>query len=184
MAEPTEPVVIAEQGGLVVAEHGGAVLIIDRGNGPTEIMTYLLVVITLVFGGFGAVWIVHTSTDAPSSVPATLGASLLLIGIATAVIAGFLIGARRRTRQRPLSTFTPVAVIDRTHRVYRDRFGRFVVPLDQVRFTRRMQLTSSSPKLVAVTPAGTHLLKRGNPFGGGIGRVDEVLNHIVDARPN
>lgn len=179
MVPPTEPVVIAEQGGLVVAEQGAAILIIDRGNGPVEIVAYVMVVITLVFGGFGAVWIVHTTGDTPSSFPAFLGATLLIIAIAAGLIGGLLINSRRRTRRRPLSTFTPVAIIDRVQRVYRDHSGRFVVPLDQVRFERRMQLTSSSPKLVAVTPSGTHLLKRGNPFGGGIGRIDEVLNGIL-----
>jgi len=38
-----------------------------------------------------------------------------------------------------------------------------------------MQLGSSSPKLVALVPGGVRVLKRGNPFDGGIGNVDEVL---------
>jgi len=36
--------------------------------------------------------------------------------------------------------------------------------MDHVRFARRLQIGLSSPKLVAVTPGGTHVLKRGNPF--------------------
>jgi hypothetical protein len=52
-----------------------------------------------------------------------------------------------------------------------------VLPLDQVRFQRKMQPGSSSPKLVAVLPGGaSRVLKRGNPFDGGIGDVDRVLN--------
>ena len=53
-----------------------------------------------------------------------------------------------------------------------------IAPLDQVRFERRVQLTSSSPKLVALTPRGTHVLERGNPFGGGIGILDQVHNTV------
>jgi hypothetical protein len=30
-----------------------------------------------------------------------------------------------------------------------------------------------------MTPGGTHVLKRGNPFDGGIGGVDEVLTAVV-----
>jgi hypothetical protein len=37
---------------------------------------------------------------------------------------------------------------------------------------------SSSPKLVALIPGGTLLLKRGNPFDGGIGNVDEILTAV------
>ena len=51
--------------------------------------------------------------------------------------------------------------------------------MDQVRFARTLQIGSSSPKLVAVTSGGTHVLKRGNPFDGGVGNVDELLSAIV-----
>jgi hypothetical protein len=55
------------------------------------------------------------------------------------------------------------------------------VALDQVRFARKLQVGSSSPKLVAVTPGGTKVLRRGNPFDGGVGNVDEVLTAVVTA---
>ena len=89
----------------------------------------------------------------------------------------------RRQRSRPLTSFTPVAVFDRTARVYRDGTGAVVAPLGQVRFERRMQMTSSSPKLVAVTPDGTRVLKRGNPFGGAVGNLDAVLTRAVHGTP-
>ena len=57
-----------------------------------------------------------------------------------------------------------------------------MVPLDQVRFVRKLQIGSSSPKLVAITPGGTKVLKRGNPFDGGIGNVDEVLTAVAAMR--
>ncbi|ORX18916.1 hypothetical protein AWC31_12870 [Mycolicibacterium wolinskyi] len=73
-------------------------------------------------------------------------------------------------------------MFDRAQRVYRDGAGQIIAPLDQVRFERHMQLTSSSPKLVAVTPVGVRVLKRGNPFGGGVGNLDEVLTAVVHGR--
>lgn len=87
--------------------------------------------------------------------------------------------ALRRRRRAPLNTFAPVAVFDRQRRAYLNGAGQLVAPLDQIRFERRMQVTSSSPKLVAVTPGGSYVLKRGNPFGGGIGSLDEVLTAAV-----
>ncbi len=146
MGAPLEPVIIAEQGGLVVAEHGAAVLLIDRGgNRVVEITAYVLIVLTLVFGGFGAVSIVDSVTDGRSSVPITLGTILLAVGVSAAVVAGFMIRSAYRIRRRALSTFTPLAVFDRAQRVYRDGADQAVAPLDQVRFERRMQMTSSSP---------------------------------------
>ena len=175
MASPTEPVIIAEQGALVVAEQGTMVLLIDRGNRATEIIAYVLVVFTWVFGGFGLVSIL----DSASPVPAALSAILLAIGLSAAVVAGLFIRSAYRTRRRALTSFTPMVVIDRAQQVYRDQVGESAVPLDQIRFERRMQVMSSSAKLVVVTPWGTRVLKRGNPFGGGIGRVDEVLNDVL-----
>ena len=52
--------------------------------------------------------------------------------------------------------------------------------LDSIRdVERRLQIGSSSPRLVAVTPAGVRVIKRGNPFDGGIGRIDELLNTVA-----
>jgi hypothetical protein len=58
-----------------------------------------------------------------------------------------------------------------------------VAPLDHVRFERRMQLTSSSPMLVAVTPSGAFTVKRGNPFNGGLGNLQDVLSAAVFGGP-
>ncbi len=179
MSVPLEPVIITEQGGLVVAERGPVVVVIDRGNGPSQIITFVLVIVTLVFGGFGIVSLIDAAAGSMATQSALLGVVLLAIGIASGIGMFFTAKAIRDNRSRPLSTFTPVAVFDRGQRVYRDGAGELVAPLDQVRFERRMQLTSSSPKLVAVTPWGTHLLKRGNPFGGGVGTLDQVLTAVV-----
>jgi membrane protein implicated in regulation of membrane protease activity len=168
-----EPRVIAEVGGSVVAEQGPSVLIIDRRTGPLSVLAFVLGVIALVVGGFGAVALL---TSTPS---AALGAVFLVVGL---VVAGATLATRRsirRSRSKPLDSYQPVAVFDRERRVFVDGNGSVVAPLDQVRFQRAMQMTSSSPKLVAKTPNGTRVLLRGNPFSGGIGNLDEVLTAAV-----
>ncbi len=179
MSAPREPVILAEQGGLVVAEQGPVVLVIDRGNGPLQITAFVLLVITLVFGGFGVVSVIYAAAGSAAMPPVAIGAALLGVGIVAGAAMFVIVKRIRDQRRRPLRSFTPVAVFDRARRVYCDARGQVIAPLDQVRFERRMQLTSSSPKLVAVTPRGTHLLKSGNPFGGGIGAMDQVLNAAV-----
>ncbi|RAV15825.1 hypothetical protein DQP55_05680 [Mycolicibacterium sp. GF69] len=72
----------------------------------------------------------------------------------------------------------PAAVLDRKLGLFSYRGGA-LVQLDQVRFARKFQIGSSSPKLVAVTPGGSRTLKRGNPFDGGVGHVDELLNTVA-----
>ncbi|PRC42133.1 hypothetical protein C6A85_000000112080, partial [Mycobacterium sp. ITM-2017-0098] len=58
MGTPIEPVILAEHGGLVVAERGPEIVVIDRANGPAEITSFVLAIIAVVFGGFGLVSLV------------------------------------------------------------------------------------------------------------------------------
>ncbi|MEC9326165.1 MAG: hypothetical protein VYB90_20220 [Actinomycetota bacterium] len=184
MGTSEEPIILAEYGGLVIAERGPEVILVDRGSGPTEIVVFVLVVVTMVFGGFGAVSVWSAAAGGMSAGSAWLGVALLAVAAAAATAMYVSVNALRRRRGRPLTSFTPVAVFDRAARVYRDGTGAEVAPVDQVRFERRMHMTSSSPKLVAVTPNGTRVLKRGNPFGGGIGDLDAVLTRVVHGAPH
>lgn len=172
MTSPTQHTILADTGGLVVADDGRRVLVIDRGTGPLTIVAFVLGVVALTVGGFGAVALFALSTG--------LGAAFLAVGVVAAAGAAFAVRTLRRRRARPLHECRPVAVIDRKLGLF-SYAGGAVVQLDQVRFQRRMQLGSSSPKLVAMMPGGTRVLKRGNPFDGGIGNVDEILTATVVA---
>ena len=108
--------------------------------------------------------------------------TVLAVGLVLAAGVYAVLRKFRRRRGQPLHQCRPVAVIDRKLGIF-SYGGGAIVPLGQVRFARKLQIGSSSPKLVAVTPGGTHVLKRGNPFDGGVGNVDEVLTAVVgDAR--
>lgn len=179
MTSPAGPRIIAEQGGLVVAEDGAHVLVIDRGSGLTQIAAFVLLVLTVVFVGFGIVSTSLALRDQASDPPLVLGLVILAVGAGAATALAYTVRSLRRIRSAPLSDFAPVAVFDRGDGTYRDRAGQVVGRLDQVRFEKRMQIGSSSPKLVAVTPQGTYVLKRGNPFGGHIHGMDAVLSTAI-----
>jgi hypothetical protein len=166
------PHILREVGGLVIAEDGPLVLVVDRGNGPPAVLAFVTGVVTLVFGGFGAVSLV-------AAVPAWLGIGFLAVGVVAAAATAAVVRRIQRTRSIPVESYRPVAVFDRAARVYRDADGGVVAPLDAVTFHRRLQLGSSSPKLVAETPSGAYVLLRGNPFTGGLGDLDTVLTAAV-----
>lgn len=178
MTAASESRVVAEVGDLVVAEQGPLVVVIDRGTGPLVTIAFVVGLLALVFGGFGAV-----ALAAPGTVPWWLGVAFAIAGIAFAGIALAVVGRIRNARTRPLSCHRPIAVFDRARRVYADADGIAVAPLDHVRFQNRMQLASSSPSLVAITPNGTRILKRGNPFNGGVGNLAAVLTAVVFGEP-
>jgi hypothetical protein len=178
MTAPAEPRILAEGGGLAVAEQGPLIVVVDRGTAPLATVAFVLAILALVPGGFGAVTLALSATVG-ASVPWWVALIFLLVGI---VFAGAAFGVTSRIRSanaKPLSGYRPVAIFDRAHRAFVDGAGVVVAPLDHVRFERRTQLTSSSPMLVAVTPGGAFTLKRGNPFNGGLGILEGVLTAAV-----
>lgn len=180
MTASAEPRILAEVGGLAVAEQGPLVVVVDRGTGRFATVAFVLWVLALVFGGFGAVTLAMAAPDG-AAMPWWLSSTFLLVGVVFAGAALAVAGRIRGARAKPLTGYRPVAIFDRARRVFVDADGAVVAPLDQVRFQSRTQLTSSSPMLVAVTPSGTRTLKRGNPFNGGIGNLETVLTAAVFA---
>jgi hypothetical protein len=172
MSAPSQPRVLADTGGLVVTDDGRRVLVIDRGTGALSVLAFVLGVLTLVVGGFGCVALV---AGIPSR---ALGTIFLAVGLVFAALTFLVVRNIRRRRSQPLHECRPVGVLDRKLGLF-SYCGGAVMSLDQVHFARKFQIGSSSPKLVVVTPGGTKVLKRGNPFDGGVGNVDEVLTAIV-----
>ena len=122
------------------------------------------------------------SATGGTALPWWLASIFLLVGLG---VRGR--GARRgrpdpqRDGQDRSAATGPWRSFDRARRLFVDADGVVVAPLEQVRFQRRTQLTSSSPMLVAVTPDGARTLKRGNPFNGGLGNLEDVLTAAVFA---
>ncbi|AGB23067.1 hypothetical protein Mycsm_02739 [Mycobacterium sp. JS623] len=172
MNTPTPPQTLADTGGLVVTDDGRRVLLFDRRTGALTVLTFVLGVFALVAGGFGVVAVIAATPYR------AVGAAFVAVGLVIAAAAFLAFRKFRRRRSQPLHECRPVAVIDRKLGIF-SYGGGAIVSLDQVRFARKMQIGSSSTKLVAVTPGGTHVLKRGNPFDGGVGNVDEVLTALV-----
>lgn len=166
----SESRVLADTGGLVVTDDGRRVVVIDRRTGGLAVTAFVLGIVTLIVSGFGAVALFTMS--------AMLGAGFLAAGIVAGVGAAMVIRTFRRRRAQPLHDCRPVATLDRKLGLF-SYPGSPILALEQVRFERRTQFGSSSPMLVAVLPNGTRVIKRGNPFDGGIGNVDEVLTAAV-----
>jgi hypothetical protein len=172
MTAPAPAQILIDTGGLVITDDGRRVNVIDRATGGRAIVLFVLGVIALVVGGFG---VVAMAMGVPSR---GLGAIFTGIGLIVAAGAVWTLRAIKRRRAQPLGNCRSVALLDRKLGLF-TMAGGALLPLNQVRFERRMQVGSSSPKLVALTPAGTYVLKRGNPFDGSIGNAHEILNAVV-----
>jgi hypothetical protein len=172
MSAPAQTQILVDTGGLVVIDDGRRVNVIDRHTGGLAIVVFVLSVIALVTGGFG---VVVFAMGVPSR---ALGAAFAAVGLLAGLVIFLGLRTIRRRRAQPLGSCRSIAVLDRKLGLFTVAGGA-LLPLAQVHFARRIQIGSSSSKLVAVTPSGTYVLKRGNPFDGGIGSADDVLNAAV-----
>ncbi|MET0898644.1 MAG: hypothetical protein ABWY45_12105 [Mycobacterium sp.] len=172
MTAPAPSRILADTGGLVVTDDGRRVNVIDRATGGLTILAFVLGVLTLVVGGFG---VVALATGSSSRI---LGGIFVVAGLAVAAVVTMVVRRITRRRNQPLGSCRSVAVLDRKLNLFTVAGGA-LLQLDRITFEKRFQVGSSSPKLVAVTPNGVLVLKRGNPFEGGIGNSDDVLNAVV-----
>jgi hypothetical protein len=172
MNAPAQAKVLIDTGGLVVTDDGRRVNVFDRCTGALAVLAFVLGILTLVVSGFGVVALVAGVSSR------ALGAIFVAVGVVFAAALFVVARKIRRRRRQPLHSCRSVAVIDRKLGLF-SYGGGAIVPLDQVSFARRTQIGSSSPKLVALTPGGTKVLKRGNPFDGGVGNVDDILSVVV-----
>nr|HRD14057.1 hypothetical protein [Mycobacterium sp.] len=81
-----EPRILREVGGLVIAESGPLVLVVDRGNGPPAILAFVAGVLALVFGGFGAATLTAAAIGHGTGVPLPVCTALLGVGVAAGAI--------------------------------------------------------------------------------------------------
>lgn len=172
MTAPATPRILIDTGGLVVTDDGRRVNVIDRATGGLATCAFALGLLALACGGFG---VVSLALGTPSRL---LGAALLVAGVAAAAVTVIMVRKIKARRTQPLGSCRSVAVLDRKLNLFTVAGGA-LLPLDQIRFERRRQFGSGSPKLVALSPAGVHVLKRGNPFDGSIGDVDQVLSAVA-----
>ena len=172
MSGEAETRTLADTGGLVVTDDGRRVLVFDRCTGVLTVLAFVFGLLAIVFCGFGLVALV-------AAVPSRgMGVVVVAVGVVLAVTTYLVVRKIRGRRGQPLHQCRPIAVIDRKLGLF-SYGGGAVVALDQVSFARKIQISSGSSKLVAVTPGGIKVLKRGNPFDGGVGNVDELLTAVV-----
>lgn len=182
MTAPGDPRVLADVGGIVVVERGALVVVVDRRTGSWATFAFVLGVLTTVFGLSGVATL-GPAAMGDATVPWPIGAVALAVGLVFGTALSGAIAHIRRANRTPVEAYRPVAVFDRARRVLVDADGVAVCALDHVRSQRKTQLTSSSPMLVATTPVGTRIIKRGNPFNGGLGDLDAVLTTAVFGPP-
>src|ERR1700710_823859 len=131
-------------------------IVAEVGTGPLATRAFVIGALALVCGGYGAVALTLAATGG-ATLPWRIGAIFLIVGVVFGGAVFAVVSRIRDARARPLGSYRPDAVFDWARRVYFDAGGA----------------------AVARTRSGTRILKRGNPFNGGIGDLHTVLIRLL-----
>jgi len=155
---------------------GHQLVVVDRNVNWLYTAGFVLALLTFIPGVAGIVFLIMGL--AGGGMPLWVAFIPLAVALVCGSIFVRVVRAVGNRRSKPLGESRIVAVFDLADGVLRDASEAPLAPLEQVRVQRKMQLTSSSPMLVARFGAhGQHeiVLARGNPFAGGLGAIEPAL---------
>lgn len=109
------------------------------------------------------------------AIPQSLGLMLMALGVLFAFICWKVNAYRKKMNAKPVSELECICIIDIGANLLLDGKQNMLAPLDQVKLNRKMQLTSSSSKLVLQWNKNSLTVVEGNPFSGGIADIEKAL---------
>lgn len=164
---------LAASSGTVIYEEGNKLYICKSNTSGTSTFLFVIGILAFILLANGILQL----TLLRDTVPALANLGLLLLGIAVVFIFIFwrVLAYQKKQKATPPQQLQSICTLDFGANSLLDSNNNSVAPLNQVWFTRKMQLTSSSPELLVCWPGGTLNVVKGNPFSGGIGPVENVL---------
>jgi hypothetical protein len=164
---------LAESSGTVIYENDNKLYINKK---PAQwISTCLFVTgllgIILLINGLLQLFVFNQQ----SGVKSTPGIILSTLGILFIFFFWRIIVYRRKINSIPLDQLKSLCVFDLNSDSLLDAQGNILSPLTTVQLMRKMQISSSSPKLVLRWNNESLTIVKGNPFSGGISAIEKIL---------
>ena len=163
---------LAESSNIVAYETGNKLYISKRPATWTSVflfVTGLLAVILLVNG----ILQLFMAKDATGS--SRLGIIFILIAVLCIIIFWKVWLYRKKVNAIPLHQLQTICIFDFESNYLLDAQQNILTPIEQAWFTRKMQISSSSPELIMQWNGGSFNIVKGNPFSGGITGIERVL---------
>ncbi len=164
--------ILCESAGWVLFSDGPRLVFANRGTSYQRVLVFVFVLLTLIAGGNGIVWLMVGIRSGETSM---LGVVLT----AVAALAGFgasrVWAAEKRDRTVIPGQDTWVAMLDLETQTLESPQGESLAPISNVRFASVMQFGSSSRALAARWPGGSMVVYRGNPFAGSFLEARDIL---------
>ena len=165
--------VLCESAGWVLFSDEQRLVFANRGTSYRRVLVFVLLLLTLIAGVNGVVWLVMGIRSEEASP----------LGIVLTVVAGLagsgawrLWAAEKRDMTDLPGHDKWVAVVDLEKQTLESPEGGSLAPLPSVRFVPVLQLGSSSRALAAKWPGGSMVVYRGHPFAGSFHAALDALH--------
>lgn len=164
---------LAESSGTIIYDSGNKLFISKK---PAQWITTALFVTGLlsfifIVNGVLQLFVFKNAQNATS----TIGIVLLALGTIFSLIVWRILAYRKKINFIPFEKLKNICVIDFTNNNLLDSNNNILTSLDTVTMKRKMQLASSSPKLILNWNKKSIVLVKGSPFSGGVSAVERAL---------
>lgn len=164
---------LAISSGTVIYEEGNKLFICKRPGTWIPVflfVTGLLAIILLINGILQLITLGNQSTGS-----STAGIIFILIAVVITIIFWRVKIVQKKINTVPLNELKNIAIIDFNKNRLLDAQQNMLSPVNQTYLLRKMQLSSSSPELMLCWNNGSVSIVKGNPFAGGIAKIEKVL---------
>ncbi len=164
---------LAESSGTVIYETGNKLYISKRPATWTSVSLFVTGLVAFILLANGVLQLLSLGTDSTGS--SKLG--IILIGIAVFFTLVFwrVKLYQKKASAIPLPELKNICIFNFESNNLLDDQQNILTPINQAWLTRKMQLTSSSPELLICWNGGSLSIIKGNPFSGGIAKIEKLL---------
>ncbi len=164
---------LAESSGTVLYEAGHKLYISKRPATWTNVFLFVTGLLAFILLGNGVLQLVSLGPD--STGLSKLGIVLIGIAVFFALVFWRVWLYKKKVSAIPFHELQTICIFDFENNDLLDGQQHILTPLNETYLVRKMQLGSSSPQLILRWQGGSLSIVKGNPFSGGITRIEKVL---------
>ncbi len=164
---------LAESSGTVIYEAGNKLYISKRPATWTSVFLFITGLLALILLINGVLQLTAFKNQIPGSTK--LGIVLILIGLFFTIVFWRVRMYQKKINAIPLPELKNIVIFDFESNNLLDGQQNILTPINQAWLLRKMQLSSSSPELLISWDRGSLSIVKGNPFSGGIARIEKML---------
>jgi hypothetical protein len=159
--------ILTQSSGTVISQSGDKLYISKRPAQWTSTVVFVTGLIAFILWANSVIQIASTSYKT----------GIILLAVAAPF---YFVFWRVRVYRKKINTIPPqelthIAIIDLENNNLLDGQQNILSPLNQAWLHRKMQITSSSPELIMSWNGGSLSIVKGNPFSGGMAKIEQVL---------